>query len=106
MADCFVDDALSQVSEGQAQNEGNADGRVVDEVAVEPLAVLAQSLAVVGGEDEDRVVQYAAAFQAFAQQADEGVGVGHLCVVGAVGILGPVGFRRRVGVVRLEQVDP
>ena len=106
MADRFVDDPSFQASEGHAQDERNVDGRVVDEVPVESLAVLPESLAVVGGQNEHRVVQHAAALQALAQHADERVRVGHLGVVGTVGILRPVGLGRRIGVVRLEQVDP
>ena len=74
MADRFVDDSFFEVSEGQAQDEGDADGRVVDEVAVEALAVLAESFAVVGSEDEQGLVQDASTLEAFAQQAYERVG--------------------------------
>jgi hypothetical protein len=42
----------------QAPEERHADRRVVDEDAVRRLAVLAEALAVVGGEDDQRIVEH------------------------------------------------
>ena len=50
---------LAGKTRGQAPDERHADGRVVDEDAVRRLAVLAEALAVVGGEDDERVVEHA-----------------------------------------------
>ena len=102
----LFDDATGEISEGPSQDERHMSGGVVDEVAVEALAVLTQPLAMVAGENEEGLVQNTTTLEAFAQHADERVGIGHLAVVRVVGILGAEGLGGLVGVVGLEEVDP
>ena len=75
---------------GPAEEQGDHHRAVVDEEAVGPLAVLAEALAVVRGEDDERVVARA---ERRGQPADGGVHVRDLAVVGAAGA-GAAGARR------------
>ena len=68
-----------------AHEEGDAQGRLVGEEAVQGLPVLAQALAVVGGHEEQRVVPQAESVERVVEPAHQLVGEGHLAVVGAPG---------------------
>ena len=91
---------------GKADDQGHPDGGVVDEVAVELLAVVAEALAVVRGQNHQRSIKICTLFQGFAEVADQGVGVGDLALVGAPAILRRKRLRRRVGIVRVVEVEP
>jgi hypothetical protein len=66
-------------------DERHADGRVVDEDAVRLLAVLAEALAVVGGQDDQRVIEDAGRAEPVEEAADALVGLRDLRVVGRWG---------------------
>ena len=77
---------------------------VVDEDAVRPLAVLAEALAVIGGDDDQRAIELAGGAQIRQQPADHRVGVGDLGVVRLV--LRRVRLRGAVGFVRIVEMNP
>ena len=80
--------------------------RVVDQVGVAGLAVLAEALAVIGGDRDDRVREAPAALEAREQAAELLVHVGDLAVVGPRREARREGLRRLVGRVRVVVVDP
>ncbi len=70
---------------GHGQDERDVERRVVGEIAVGRLAVLAEGLAVVGGVDDGRPVLEDLRSVEEAQELRQGlIGVGDLAVVGAV----------------------
>ena len=70
------------------------------------LAVLAERLAVVGDDDDGGAGEEAGLLEMFEQASDGGVGVGDLAVVRRISVRGGKRRRRRVGRVRIEQVQP
>ncbi len=80
------------------------DRLAIEQDAVLVLAVLAEPLAVVREEDDDRPVVDAEALQLVQQVADDPIGRGHLAVV-LLGIARGEGLRRLVGGVRLVDVE-
>ena len=81
------------------------DGRLVGEQAVRALAVLAQALAVVAGEDDQRP-RRGRLQERNEQGPQRGVGGGDLTYVGGTAIAGRVRLRGHVGGVRLVDMDP
>ena len=79
---------------------------LVDEEAVDALAVLAQALAVVGRHHQERVVPQPQAAQGLVQAAHELVRPRDLAVVGPARVSAGVGLGRLVGIVRVVEVDP
>ena len=69
------------------------------------LAVVAEALAVVGGEHDEGVAVLPAGEERLEEGRERGVGRGHLAVVGARHAAAPV-EGRRVGRVGLVEVDP
>ena len=66
--------------------------------------MLAEALAVIGGDDHDCAIELAGGFQIVEQCPDHRIGVGDFRVVGLV--LRRVRFRCAVGLVRVIQMDP
>ncbi len=87
------------------QNERNLDRGVVDEDRVGLLAVLAEALAVIGGDHDESSPGEPERVDLVEQDAEPAVGRGDLGVVRRGGAQA-VGDRRFVGLVRVEEVDP
>ena len=81
-------------------------GGVVDEEGVRVLAVLAEALAVVGEEDEDRAVPDPRALQPRDEAPHDLVGVGDLAEVRLARVAREERLRRLVGRVGVVEVDP
>jgi hypothetical protein len=99
-------EAAARRDAGCPHQERDPQGRLVDEEAVQALVVLAEALAVVGSDDERRVVSQPERAERVLEAAEELVGPGHLSVVGTARVARRVGFGRLVGVVRLVEVEP
>ena len=104
MADEVLDPA--GLGPGRGDDEGHPERRVVSEIAVIGLAVVAQGLAVVPGQDDGRPALQARLAERVHQPPDLGVDVGHFAGIGVVLELGGIGFGRRVGVMRVPEMDP
>ena len=87
-------------------HERHAQGRVVAEEAVRALAVLAERLAVVAGDDDHRVRQLSSGAQRVEHDAKRRVGKGDLARVGIVLEARPEGLRWVVGLVRIVEMHP
>ena len=74
--------AASPQAPGRPDHERHVRGGVVDEVGVRRLAVIAQALAVVGGEDHERALEQPLLAQPRREPPDHLVGVGDLAEVG------------------------
>ncbi len=70
------------------------------------LSVIAEPLAMIAGEDDQRIVEQAAILEELPEAAEERIGVGHLAVIRPPGVLRQVGFGRRVGIVRVVEMEP
>ncbi len=81
-------------------------GGFVDEIAVNVFAMLAQTLTVIRGHDDQRVVEPAVITQCGDQPADELVRPRHLAVVRTIRVLDGVAPRRLVRVVRIVKMNP
>src|SRR5207247_2488039 len=81
------------------EEEGDAQGRFVDEDRVGHLTMLAQRLAVVGQHGHDRVLVPPRGLEGLQDPAELRVGEGHLAVVEMALEPGSVRRRRRVGMV-------
>ena len=101
-----VHDASRAVARGGPDDQGGVNRRVVHEEAVERLAVVAEPLAVIAGEDDQRVVEEAALVEGTPEVADERVGVGHLAVVRPSRITRLERLLRRVRLVGVVEVEP
>ncbi len=91
---------------GQSNHQRHMDSAVVDEEAVEALAMLAESFSMVGCENQQRGVEEIALLESGTKLADQEIGVGDLTFVGAVRVLRPIGLDRFVGVVSVVEVQP
>ena len=85
-------------------DQRHAQRRLVGEDAVRQLAVLAEALAVIGGDDDERLARQAR--QAIEERAERVVGPGDFAGVRIVGIAPRELLRRLVGRVRIEDVHP
>ena len=96
------DDAGADRRPGQDERHG--ERRVVREQPVRRLAVFAERLAVIGGDDDDRVVERVSGTKPVEQAAEHRVRIGDFGVVrrAARAIFGRCVVRR----VRIEQVHP
>ena len=93
----------------EPQDERDGRGGVVDEEAVGALAMLAEALAVVGGDDDDRPVQDAFLPRPVDDLPDERVDIGDLAVVEAPRPAGEVALERLGGIIwgmRVVEMDP
>ena len=89
-------DQATRLDPGPAQQERDAQHLVVEVEAVRREAVGTEVLAVVGGDDEQRVVEPAAPLERVDETADLGVGEGDLAEVGGVAeALGSIRCRNR-----------
>ncbi len=91
---------------GDVEDEGDVDRIVVGEEAVAELIFLAERLAVVGCDDDDSLGQGSAFLERIEKAPELGVDESHFSRVGVFQVLCPEGLRRRIGVVRVEDVDP
>ena len=89
-----------------AKDERNAQRRLVDEIAVHVLAVLAERLAVIRGHHDQRVVEGVVLSQRADQPAHQRVGPGHCSVVRTSRVLLLEWRGRLVGRMRIIEVDP
>ena len=87
-------------------DQWDVDRRVVHEVAVEHLAVIAQAFAVVGREHEQRTIEQASLFERLPELADQCVGKRDRAIVGAACKCRLVRLWRPVRVVRVIEVEP
>ena len=87
------------------EDQRHVERGAVQEDAVSRLAVLAQRLAVVGEVGDQGVAAQAPRVERLEQPLDLRVGVHHLAGVGR-GCPAVILVRRRVGLVRIEEVDP
>jgi hypothetical protein len=99
-----ADDSRAQEPR-RAKDEGHAQGRVVGEGAVRRLAVLAERLAVVGGEDDEHSPTGARREKRLEERPQGGIRSRHLALVGLAGEARGERGRRLVREVRLVQVD-
>ena len=90
----------------ELDDEGDADGFVVEEDAVGIFAMSAEGLAVIGGDGHDGVVIKAAGFQLAHEFADYLVFIGDGSVVRLGGVFAFVGLGRIVRVVGVVEMDP
>jgi len=91
---------------GAPDQQGDVKRRLVEEEPVRGLAVLAQALAVVGGDGDDRAGREAPALERGEETPHLGVGEGDLAVVGAPGMARGPGGGWRVRGVGVVEVDP
>ena len=98
--------AASGDAPGGPDHERDVGGGVVDEVGVTRLAVVAQALAVVGGEDDERALEQPLLAKPRREPPDHLVGVGDLGQVRLARIARGEGLGRVVGRVRVVEVDP
>ena len=89
----------------RAKDERHAQGRLVGEDAVRRLAVLAERLAVVGGEDDERPLTRARREERLEERPQGGIRRRHLALVGLGGKARGERGGRLVREVRLVQVD-
>ncbi len=90
---------------GPLDDQRNPEGAAVEQDGVGELAMLAETFAVIRGEDDNGVGELAAGLEEVEQPADFGVGIGDLAVVEPVAKLHVVGRRGRLRLVRVEEVD-
>ena len=90
----------------QPHDQRHPSRAVVDEEAVEVLAVVAEPFPVVGCDHQKGPLEQASGLERLAQSSDQAVRVGDLRVVGPLRIARRERLGRLVGVVRLEQVQP
>ena len=88
----------------RAEDQRYRQRGVVGEQAVRGFAVLAERLAVIGGDNHQGVIERVRDPKAFDQPAQHGVGIGDLAVVRCTA--GAVLGRRIVRRVRIEQMHP
>ena len=88
------------------EDEGDAQGRFVDEQEVLVLAMVAQALAVVRGHHHERARAQVRPVELLEEATELSVGVGHLSIVGSLCELPVVGWGRLVGIVWIEEVGP
>ncbi len=89
---------------GELHDQRHLDLLAVEQQAVLVLAVVAQTLAVVGEQDDERALVEPAAIELGEEIADQRVGGGDLAVVG-VGVARAPGFGWAVGRVRLVEME-
>ncbi len=94
------------IAPGRAHDQRHVRGGVVDEERMGRLAVLAEALAVVGGDDQQRAFEQRRAAQPVDQAAHHGVGVLDLAQVRLAGVARGVGFGRLVGRMRIVEMHP
>ncbi len=99
-------EAASLRNPRRAHQERHVQRRLIGEEAVQALLVLAEPFAVVGEDDERRVVAEPERAERVLEAAEELVGPRHLAVVGTPCVAGGVGLGRLVGIVRLVEVKP
>ena len=87
-------------------DQGDMEGAVIGEVAVGHLAVFAERFAVVGGEDDERLGQELPPPELAEEGAELVVDISDLPRIGIVPMPGEERFGRRVGRVRVPEVDP
>jgi len=86
-------------------HERHAERGLVQQHPVRPLAVLAQRLAVIARDDDERAIEVAARAKRCEHASELRVGVCHFAVVRRLRPRGVLG-RRRVRGVRIVEVDP
>src|SRR5205823_9183660 len=87
---------------GRPDDPRHAQRHIVGEYAVRPLPVLAEALAMIGGDDDERAIELTGGFQVAEETAEGGVGVGDFGVVRRV--LRSVRLRRAIRLVRVVQM--
>ena len=106
MADRSRHPATAEAGFRQPNDQRHTRRAVVDEVAMEVLAVIAEALSVVARDDQERPLEQVPAFQHLAQPPDQAVRVRNLRVVWPLRIPRRIGLGRLVGIVRLEEMQP
>ncbi len=91
---------------GRSDDQRDVDRRVVDEEPVRQLPVIAEPLAVIPGDDDERIVEQTAILEKPPETAEERIGVGHFAVIRPPLVLRQIGFGRGVGIVRVVEVEP
>ena len=90
----------------QTPDQRHVDRRIVDEDPVRRLPVLPEALAVVGGEDDERVVEQPVLPQPVDDPPHAAIGLGDLRVVRCRGQGGELERPDLVGLMRVEEVHP
>jgi hypothetical protein len=96
----------TRTNAGPPEYQRDAKRRLIDEVPMHVLAVLAQAFAVVRRDDDERVASPAPAVERVEKAPHELVREGDLSVVRPVGVAGRVRLGRLVGVVGIVEVEP
>ena len=91
---------------GPAHQQRHGERGLVDEEAVHRFLVLVEALAVIGRDDEERVVAKLRRRERRVDPAHQLVGPRHFPVVRTSGVLRRVWLRRLVGIVRIVEVHP
>ena len=102
MGDHGLDDPGSHTRPGEDERHGQRC--VVGEEPMRPLAVIAERLAVIGGDDNQRALENGGRAQPIDEPAEHRIGIGDLAVVRLAAL--SVGRRRHVGRMRIEQMHP
>ena len=97
------DAAASELPPGEFDDQWNVENFAVQKYAVFRFAVIAQPLAVIATENDERLIVEAARFQFGEEAADDGVGGRDLAIVW-IAVLRFERLDRLVGRVRLEEV--
>ena len=87
----------------ELEDQRHVNRAVVDEIAVERLAVISQSLSMVGGHYDRGALEESPRLQILDELPDQRVRVGHLSIIRAPRVLRSIGLWRRVGIVRIEE---
>ena len=101
-----IDDRAGVLAAGQPHDPRHMEGRIVHEQPMLVLAVISEPLTVVRQKNDDGAVEDVMVLQVRDRLADDRIGICDLAVIRAVSVASAVRLGRRVGCVRIEQVEP